>query len=299
MQNTAEPLTSTFDVNDGLKVFYRNWKPAGNPQAIVVIVHGFNSHSGYYQWAAEQLTASNYEVYALDLRGRGNSDGERYYISDYNDLVGDIDQLVNIAKTAHPNLSIFLLGHSAGGVLSAVYTLEHPDKLNGFICEDFAFQVPTPDFVLAVLKGISHLAPHARVVKLKNEDFSRDASFVEKMNSDPFIAHEVQPTRTMQQLVLAVERLKAEMNTINLPLLILHGTADKVTKPSGSQYFYDHAGSKDKTIMLYEGHYHDPLNDVDKKTVMSDILQWLNTREKVPFANADVAHATGSGESNG
>src|SRR5262249_15880245 len=148
MQN-AELLTSTFEVNDGQKVFYRNWKTAGTPKGVIIIVHGFNSHSGYYQWVAEQLTSNNCEVYALDLRGHGNSDGERFYIQAYNDLIGDIDQLVTLAKTTHPGLPMFLLGHSAGGVLAAVYVLEHQEKLNGFICESFAFQVPAPGFVLA------------------------------------------------------------------------------------------------------------------------------------------------------
>lgn len=278
MQSQAALSTSTFEVNDGQKVFYRNWKPAGSPKAVVVIVHGFNSHSGYYQWTAEQLTASNYEVYALDLRGRGNSDGERYYIQDFNDLVGDIDELVSIAKTAHPDLQVFLLGHSAGGVLSSIYTLAHQDRLSGFICESFAFQVPAPDFAVAILKGLSHIAPHAHVLKLKNEDFSRDAAAVEAMNNDPLIADEVQPTKTVQQLALADEKLKAEMPTIHLPLLILHGTEDKATRPSGSQYFYDHTGSQDKTLKFYEGHYHDLLNDLEKEVVMADVLEWLNSR---------------------
>src|SRR5262249_27246372 len=101
---------------------------------------------------------------------------------------------------------------------------------------------------------------------------------VETMNNDPLIAHEVQPTKTVQQLVLADERLKAEMGSITLPLLILHGTLDKATKPAGTQYFFDHAGSKDKTLKLYTGHYHDRLNDLDKEVVMTDILQWLNDR---------------------
>lgn len=278
MQTNAQPLTSTFDVTDGNKVFYRSWKPGASPKGIVVIVHGFNSHSGYYQWTSEQLTGNGYGVYAIDLRGRGNSDGERFYIPDYKELLGDIDTLVDIARAAHPGLPVFLLGHSAGGVLSSVYTIEHQHKLNGFICESFAFRVPAPDFVLAVLKGISHIAPHAHVLKLKNEDFSRDAAAVDTMNNDPLIAHEVQPTKTIQQLVLADERLKAEMSTIRLPLLILHGTMDKATQPAGSQYFYDHAGSQDKTIKFYEGHFHDLLNDVDKEIVMADIMQWLNGR---------------------
>ena len=278
MQVNGQPSTATFVTPQQTKVFYRHWKPAGTARAVVVIVHGFNSHSGYYQWVAEQLIASQYAVFALDLRGRGNSDGERYYISDFNEFVHDIDKMVDIAQSANPQLPLFLLGHSAGGVLSTVYCLNHQNKLKGFICESFAFQVPAPDFALAVLKGLSHIAPHAHVLKLKNEDFSRITSVVETMNNDPLLAHEVQPTKTVQQLVLADERIKAEVGSITLPLFVVHGTLDKATRPEGSQYFYDHASSKDKSIKLYEGHFHDLLNDVDREVVMGDIIQWLNAR---------------------
>ncbi|MBS1687547.1 MAG: lysophospholipase [Bacteroidetes bacterium] len=279
MESNNQPLTSTFIAEDGLKIFYRNWK-SDQPKAIVVIAHGFNSHSGYYQWTAEQLVAQNYEVYAIDFPGRGKSDGERYYIADYNAFVTELNKLVDIAQAKHHNLPTFLLGHSAGGVLSAIYTLGYQNKLSGFICESFAFQVPAPDFALAVLKGLSHVFPHAHVVKLKNEDFSRNPEVVDFMNNDPLIAHEVQPTKTMQQLALADERIKSEVSAITLPLLILHGTADKATKPSGSQYFFDNVSSEDKTLKFYEGYYHDLLNDIDKEIVMNDILDWLNFRTK-------------------
>lgn len=278
MQTNERFTTGTLDVANGQKVFYRNWKPADAPKAVVVIVHGFNSHSGYYQWTAEQLTSNGFETYAIDLRGRGNSDGERFYIAENDEIVSDIDQLISIVKETHSGLPVFILGHSAGGVLSALFMLAHQDRVNGFICESFAYRVPAPDFAIAVLKGLSHIAPHAHVLKLKNEDFSRDESVVTAMNNDALIAHEVQPTKTIQQLALADERLKNEFPNIKLPLLILHGTMDKATKPSGSQEFYDKAGSPDKSLKFYEGHYHDLLNDYDKELVMNDILEWLNTR---------------------
>jgi len=98
------------------------------------------------------------------------------------------------------------------------------------------------------------------------------------MNEDPLLADEVQPTRTVAALVRADERLKKEFPKIILPVLILHGTADKATRPSGSQEFFDRTGSKDKTLKLYEGHFHDLLNDYDKETVMADIKEWIGAR---------------------
>jgi alpha-beta hydrolase superfamily lysophospholipase len=88
----------------------------------------------------------------------------------------------------------------------------------------------------------------------------------------------VQPTKTVAELVRADERLKREFPLITLPVLILHGTADKVTRPSGSQLFFDTAGSVDKTLKLYDGHVHDLLNDVDKERVMRDITAWVAAR---------------------
>ena len=142
----------------------------------------------------------------------------------------------------------------------------------------FAFQVPAPDFALAVFKGLSHVAPHAHILHLKNEDFSRDPKAVQAMNDDPLIAGETQPTQTLAEMVRADERLRKEFPLINLPLLILHGTGDKAAKPSGSQLFYDTAGSADKTLKFYEGGFHDLLNDLEKKTVMSDIQGWIDAR---------------------
>jgi acylglycerol lipase len=262
----------------GLKIFIRSWRPEGQVRGVVALVHGVNSHSGYCTWAAEQFVAGGLAVYALDLRGRGKSDGERFYLEAFGDYLSDVDTLVQLAKSRESGLPLFLLGHSAGGVVSSVYTLEHQSELAGLICESFAFQVYAPDFALAVVNGLSHLAPHAHVLRLKNEDFSRDPRVVQAMNDDPLIAHEVQPTRTVAELVRADERLKKEFPLITLPVLILHGTTDKVTKPGGSKLFYDTAGSTDKTLKLYEGHAHDLLNDFDKEVVMADIRGWIDAR---------------------
>jgi len=279
MDTAASASQSSFQGVGGLKIFTRSWRsPTEKPRAVVVIVHGFNSHSGQYGWVAEQLVASGFAVYALDLRGRGQSEGERFYVQNFADYVNDLASFVHQAKAKEPGLPVFVLGHSAGGVVSCVYALEHQTEISGLICESFAHQVPAPDVALSILKGLAHVAPHAHVLKLKNEDFSRDPVAVAAMNNDPLIADEVQPTQTVAEMVRADERLKKEFPLITLPLLILHGTLDKATRPSGSQFFYDTAGSTDKTLKFYEGHFHDLLNDIGKEAVMADIQQWIVKR---------------------
>ena len=262
----------------GLNIFFRSLRPQQEPRAVVIIVPGFNAHSGYYAWVAEQLVATGLAAYAVDLRGRGNSDGERFFVNDFDDYVSDVASVVALAKSREPGLPIFLLGHSAGGVVSCLYTLEHQSEIAGLISESFAFQLPAPDFVLAVFKGISHLAPHAHILHLKNETFSRDPNVVQALNDDPLVGQETQPSQTMAAMVRADERVKQGFPLITLPVLILHGTLDKNAKPAGSQLFYDMAGSADKTLKFYEGSFHDPLNDLDKEAVMADIKSWLNAR---------------------
>lgn len=267
----------TFSGTGGLKIFLRSLQPHGKPRAVVVICHGVNSHGGQYGWAASQLAAHGFAVFALDLRGRGKSEGERFYVENIADYVSDVAGAVKIAKSRNPGLPLFLLGHSAGGVVSSVYTLENQSELAGFICESFAFQVPAPGFALAAIKGLSHLAPHLPVLKLKNADFSRDPEAVAALNNDPLIAHEVQPALTVAALVRADERLREEFPKITLPVLIMHGTEDKATVCHGSEFFFETVGSADKTLKLYEGHYHDLLNDIGKEQVMADITGWIDS----------------------
>ena len=265
-----------------VNIFLRVWRPAQPARGVVVIVHGFNSHSGQYQWVAEQFTAAGLAVYAPDLRGRGRSDGERFYVEHFGDYVSDVASLVSLARSREPALPVFLLGHSAGGVIACLYAVEHGAQLAGLICESFAFEVPAPDFALAVLKGLSHLAPHAHVLRLKNEDFSRDPDVVAAMNADPLIANEVQATNTVAEMVRADERLKLEFPLVSLPLFILHGTEDRAAKPGGSRLFHGLAVSTDKTLKLYEGHFHDLLRDIGKENVMADILGWIKARIPSP-----------------
>jgi len=273
----------SFECVGGIKIFTRAWQPTGQPHGVVVISHGLNAHSGLYAWAAQQFTSNGLAVYALDHRGRGRSEGERFFVEKFSDWTTDLATFIDIVKSREPGLPVFLLGHSAGGVIACGYTLAHQDEIAGLICEDFAYQIPAPDVALAILKGIGHVAPHAHVLKLKNEDFSRDPAVVAALNADPLIANEKQPSETIAELVRADELLKKSFQSITLPLLILHGTADKVTKPSGSQEFFEKAGSRDKTLKLYEGHFHDLLADVGKQEVMADIQAWIDARTGTPI----------------
>lgn len=276
----------TFEGVGGLKIATRTWLPEGAVRGIMILVHGFNSHSGYFAWAAEQFAENGFATYALDHRGRGKSEGERFYVEKFSDWLTDVDKLVEIARTENPGLPVYMLGHSVGGVIASSYVFEHQTEIAGLICESFAFDVGLPHLIQLALEGTGYLVPHLPVYSLKNEIFSRDPKVVAEMNNDPLIANEKQPAETVSEVLKAAARLGENMPNFKVPVFIIHGTEDKATRPEGSQYFYDNVGSADKTLKLYEGGYHDLLNDIDKEIVMADILAWVNERIPVEAAVA-------------
>jgi len=156
----------TFESTGGLRIHLRTWKPNGKSKAAIVICHGVNSHGGQYTWTAENFIRRGFIVYALDLRGRGLSEGERFFVENISEYVADLSGAISIARTYNPGLPVYLLGHSAGGVVSCTYALDHQAEINGLICESFAFQVPAPGFALAAIKGLSHIAPRLGVLTL-------------------------------------------------------------------------------------------------------------------------------------
>jgi len=109
-------------------------------------------------------------------------------------------------------------------------------------------------------------------------DWIDDESSAVWIVADALTAHERQPARTVAALVRANERLREQFPLIVLPLLMVHGTADKAAAFPGSQFLYHAAGSTDKTLKLYAGHYHDLLSDVGREEVVADMLRWIVDR---------------------
>jgi alpha-beta hydrolase superfamily lysophospholipase len=132
--------------------------------------------------------------------------------------------------------------------------------------------------VLAIVRLLGKIAPKLPALKLHMKDFTRDPAALALLQADPLCKGEIQPARTVAALLKATDRMKAEFHTLKLPLLIMHGTHDKATMPAGSEEFFAKAGSSDKSLKLYDGHFHDLLNDIGKEKVLAEVVAWINAR---------------------
>jgi len=265
------------DASDRVRLFNQFWKPQ-NPKAVLLIVHGLKDHSSRYASHGEQLVSHGYAVYALDLRGHGKSEGERAFVGSFDDYLRDLDLFYDKVRRAEPGKPVFLFGHSMGGAIALLFALGRNPEIRGLVLSAPALKIPSDVSPLLVwfTKRLGGIAPKRPVFKLDNKLFTRDLEALAAMNSDPLIYNKPHPARTATELLRAIDRIQKTMSSLMIPIMLMHGTADKITNPDGSRRLDEAALSTDKTLKLYQGHYHDLLHDLENSDVANDLLQWLD-----------------------
>ena len=270
------------------RIFWRSWEPDdGVARAVIVLAHGLGEHSGRYDHVVARLVGEGYAVHTADHRGHGRSDGPRAFIEDMDNVVADVDTLVDQAVAAQPGVSVFMLGHSMGGLIALRYALAHQERLTGLILSAAMAQldaVPKP--LELVGRALSVIAPRAPLIAIDSALVSRDASVVEGYRSDPLVHHGKVPARTAVQLADTVGSFPDTVGAITVPTLILYGTADGLCPPAGSVMLGERIGAADKTVTAYEGLFHEILNEPERETVLEDIVGWLGVRVGSPAAAA-------------
>ena len=263
----------------GLDIYWQAWLPETGPRATVVLAHGASEHSGRYAWVGEELAARGYALYALDHRGHGRSEGPRAVIDRMDRAVADLNELVGRVRGEHPDLPLFLLGHSMGGCVALAYAFHHQDRLDGLVLSAplAALEAASPVTRLAG-RLLSEVAPRLGVYPIDSSAVSRDPAVVRDYDSDPLNHHGRLPARTCEELAATIRRLPTDVTELRLPILTLHGTADRVTPPEGSEMIAERAGSEDVSIVRYDGLYHELLNEPERAAVLDDIIAWLEPR---------------------
>ncbi len=260
-----------------LNLYYQCWLPEEGPRAVLLIAHGLAEHSGRYNGLADYFTPRGYAVCALDHRGHGKSEGTRIYVDRFDDYIADLRSFHELVRKEYPGKRFFLIGHSMGGTIAVAYAIKYQHDLAGLILSgaSLAPVVATPPMLLIVAGITSALSPRKGLAALDASAISRDKSVVEAYENDPLVYRGKIPARTATELARMWKELPRKMPEIKLPLLILHGSADRLAPSQGSRLLYERAGSADKTLKIYEGLYHEVFNEPERQQVMADVEQWL------------------------
>lgn len=269
-----------FETTDGLQLFEQWWRPESEPKAVVLIVHGYAEHSNRYIHVAEHLSRHGYAVDTFDLRGHGRSEGARAFVRSFDEYLADLDLFLTRTRERHTGKPVFLLGHSMGGTITSLFAItRQPDDIQGLLLSGALLKMSADvsPILLSISAIVGRILPKLPTVKLDSSAISRDPEVVERYDNDPLVYRKGTLARTGAEMYLATKRIQAQMETITVPFIILQGSADRLVDVKGSKQLYARANCKDKTLKLYEGFYHEIMNEPEKEQVLADIVQWLNT----------------------
>ena len=272
--------TGKFTTKLGVSLFEQEWLPDGTARAHVVLLHGFGDHSSRYGYVAERLNAAGIAVHTYDQQGHGRSPGRRAYTERFEALLADLDDYLEHIRPLLADAPWFFMGHSMGGMVLTRYAETRDCDTRGFIFSSpfLGLNDDVPPLLLKIASVLSVITPWLPVGKVDNTGLSRDPDAVKDADNDPFTFHGKVAARTGAEFNRIIQLCELEYRQIKKPALVFHGTQDHVVPPSGSQKLYDGMSSADKTLKYFEGGYHELWNDLCKKEVMDDILDWIKKR---------------------
>lgn len=261
----------------GLELHYMNWRPRSEPVAVIVLVHGVGEHCGRYMNMVGPLRESGYSVYGYDQRGHGASPGHSVHIDSWAEYRQDLGLFLEMVAEQVPDRLLILYGHSMGSLVVLDYLLHERSGLAGAIISGVALEpagVGSPA-TIAMARVLSGVVPRFYVdLGLDPGSLSRAPEAQEARRTDPLVASRA-TVRWGTESLKAVERVRNGMSAIEIPLLVLHGGADKLNLPEGAQALYDAASHHRTTLRIYPEVCHEPHNDLGHERVAADITGWL------------------------
>jgi len=271
---SAQASKGSLTSPDGTRLAYRAWPVSGAPITFAV-VHGHGEHSGRYERFARGMAARQMATYAVDLRGHGESAGQRGHIDSWSQWVDDVAAFVKHVEDEATG-EVVPLGHSFGGVVMlSTARAGRLSKARRFIVSNPALRLTreVPAWLSSVSKTLATFAP--KLTLNNNVDaatVSRIPEVVEAYRTDPLV-HDKITTRLYAEWRRASKDNLEHAGDLKLPFLILAGTADPLIDPQSSRELHQRAPASE--LRMLEGRYHEPFNDLGSDEVFDLIADWL------------------------
>lgn len=273
--------TGTVKTSDGARLHTVD-APVTGAKGAVYLVHGIGEHMGRYTHVIQYLNGRGYAVFGHDHRGHGQSEGERVYFDSFEVPVRDLKARVDEVKAGQPGVPFFMYGHSMGSLITTLYMERYQDTMRGWISTGSPLwvdkAVPAP--VQAILRGLAKVFPKFKLLPVVADTISRDPAVVAAYVADPYVNHEKTKLGMAAAFAQACGEARAGLGRISAPVLILHGEADTLTPPKGSEVLYAGIASADKTHKTYPGLFHEVHNEPEQADVLALIGDWLDAHLK-------------------
>lgn len=270
-------ISGNFRGQGNLDLFYHGYLPAGKPKAILLILHGLAEHSGRYMNVVDYFAPKGYAIYGFDQRGHGQSEGMRGYVEKFSYYTDDTKTFFEMLRSKHPDEKFFIVGHSVGGTIAIAYSIYHQNEFDGLILSGVTIKLGSSlsPAKIMLARLLSLLAPKMGVDVIDASAISRTRAVVDAYVNDPLVYRGKIRARLGAELINTMQMLPNQLPEIHLPILIMSGTTDRLSNPDGSRLLYECVKSKDKTLRLYDGFYHEIFNEPGRKQVFSDMEKWL------------------------
>ena len=259
----------TFDGTQG-DIAARSWLSAtDDPRYVAVLVHGYGEHIGRYDHVAAALIADGAVVYGLDHLGHGKSDGERVLVSNFDDVVTDLDRLVEQAQDVWPDLPLVMIGHSMGGMIAARYAQVHGEKLTALVLS-------------AAVIGAFELIPQLLALDempddpLPPEVLSRDPAVCEAYAADPLVWHGPFKRPTVVAMAAMIAAIDADASVGALPLMWVHGEEDQLVPMEGTRVGIEKLRGDSFRQHTYPGARHEVFNETNSDEVLADVTVFVD-----------------------
>jgi alpha-beta hydrolase superfamily lysophospholipase len=277
---TTTRTERNFDGVGGVRIVYDVWTPDAPPRAVVVLSHGLGEYARRYDHVAHRFGDGGLVTYALDHRGHGRSGGKRMLVRDISEYTADFDTLVRIATREHHGLKCVVLGHSMGGGIVFAYGVERPDNYDMMVLSApaVAAQELVSPLMIVAAKVLGVLTPGLPVQELDVAAISRDPAVVQAYNDDPLVYHGKVPAGVGRALLQVGETMPQRAPALTAPLLVVHGSDDRLIPVDGSRRLVECVGSTDVELKVYPGLYHEVFNEPERDQVLGDVVSWIVTR---------------------
>jgi alpha-beta hydrolase superfamily lysophospholipase len=261
-------------------IYWQAWLPESEPRAVLLIVHGYDDHSGRYMTIVNHFVPKGFAVYGLDHIGHGKSEGKRRYVQKFEDYTETLQMFLRMVRNKQTERPVFPIGFSMGALIALVYLLDNQEECAGTVIIGPAVKVPDniSAFTIFMVKLLSAILPKAGLLAFEDEDISKDQTVIEAYKSDPLVYRGKMTARLSAEFLKAMIRFDKGGSRITLPILIVQGAEDRLVDPKDAQLIFDLIQSKDKQIKLYEGLYHEVFNEPERDMVFADMEEWLNQR---------------------